>query len=50
MQIDIYIRVAFYLDKSLDGYAPMEPYMVTADGIDNVHDLDITCYVNGEMR
>lgn len=22
--------------------------IVTADGIDNVHDLDITCYVNGE--
>lgn len=48
--MDIYIRVAFYLDKSLDGYTPMGPCIVTADEIDNVHDLDITCYVNGEKR
>lgn len=40
----------WYLGKSLDGYTPMGPCIVTADEIDNVHDLDITCYVNGEKR
>jgi len=39
-----------YFGKSLDGYTPMGPCIVTADEIDNVHDLDITCYVNGEKR
>ena len=38
----------WYFGKSLDGYTPMGPCIVTADEIDNVHDLDITCYVNGE--
>lgn len=40
----------WYLGKSLDGYTPMGPCIVTADEIDNVHDLDITCYVNDEKR
>ncbi len=40
----------WYFGKSLDGYTPMGPCIVTADEIDNVHDLDITCYVNGEKR
>lgn len=37
-------------DDYIFGYTPMEPCIVTADEIDNVHDLDITCYVNGEKR
>lgn len=40
----------WYFGKSLDGYTPMGPCIVTSDEIDNVHDLDITCYVNGEKR
>ena len=40
----------WYFGKSLDGYTPMGPCIVTADEIDNVHDLDIACYVNGEKR
>ncbi len=40
----------WYFGKSLDGYTPMGPCIVTADEIDNVNDLDITCYVNGEKR
>lgn len=40
----------WYFGKSLDGYTPMGPCIVTADEIDNVHDLDITCHVNGEKR
>ncbi len=38
------------MDKSLDGYTLMGSCIVTADEIDNVYDLDITCYVNGEKR
>ena len=40
----------WYLGKSLDGYTPMGPCIVTADEIGDVHDLDIKCYVNGEKR
>ena len=34
--------------KSLDGFAPTGPELVTADEIDDPHDLDIYAEVNGE--
>ena len=40
----------WYLGKSLDGYTPMGPCIVTSDEIGDAHSLDITCYVNGEKR
>lgn len=40
----------WYRGKSLDGYTPMGPCIVTADEISDAHDLDISCYVNGEKR
>lgn len=40
----------WYRGKSLDGYTPMGPCIVTADEIDDAHDLDIFCYVNDEKR
>ncbi|MCR4851930.1 MAG: fumarylacetoacetate hydrolase family protein [Lachnospiraceae bacterium] len=40
----------WYRGKSLDGYTPMGPCIVTADEIEDVHNLDIFCYVNNEMR
>ena len=40
----------WYLGKSLDGYTPMGPCIVTADEIGDPHALDIRCYVNGELR
>ncbi|MBQ7568321.1 fumarylacetoacetate hydrolase family protein [bacterium] len=40
----------WYRGKSLDGYTPMGPCIVTPDEIDDAHDLDIFCYVNGEKR
>ena len=40
----------WYLGKSLDGYTPMGPCIVTADEIGDIHDLDISCYVNDEKR
>ncbi len=40
----------WYFGKSLDGYTPMGPCIVTADEIGNAHDLTIECYVNGEKR
>ena len=40
----------WYLGKSLDGYTPMGPCIVTADEIGDAHDLAIECYVNGEKR
>jgi 2-keto-4-pentenoate hydratase/2-oxohepta-3-ene-1,7-dioic acid hydratase in catechol pathway len=40
----------WYRGKSLDGYTPMGPCIVTADEIGDAHDLNICCYVNDEKR
>lgn len=39
----------WFLGKSLDGFCPMGPYVVTADEIDGSR-LDIQCWVNDELR
>ncbi|MFD0618618.1 fumarylacetoacetate hydrolase family protein [Paenibacillus sp. GCM10027629] len=38
------------LGKSLDGFCPTGPYLVTADEVGNPNGLGIRCYVNGELR
>ncbi|MCQ2358761.1 MAG: fumarylacetoacetate hydrolase family protein [Phascolarctobacterium sp.] len=40
----------WYLGKSLDGFTPIGPCIVTADGIADVQALDIKSFVNGELR
>lgn len=40
----------WYRGKSLDGFTPMGPCIVTADEIEDVQSLDIECYVNGQLR
>lgn len=40
----------WYLGKSLDGFTPIGPCIVTADEIGNPHDLNIKCSVNGQLR
>ncbi len=40
----------WYRGKSLDGYTPMGPCIVTKDEIGDPHDLEICCYVNDEKR
>ena len=40
----------WYLGKSLDGFTPMGPCIVTADEIGDEQSLDISCRVNGELR
>lgn len=40
----------WFLGKSLDGYCPMGPCVVTADDIDDVTQLRLTTTVNGELR
>jgi len=39
----------WFLGKSLDGFCPMGPYLVTADEVDG-RSLDVKCWVNGELR
>ncbi|OVZ59699.1 hydrolase [Pigmentiphaga sp. NML080357] len=39
----------WFLGKSLDGFCPMGPVLVTADEVD-AGNLDIRCWVNGELR
>jgi 2-keto-4-pentenoate hydratase/2-oxohepta-3-ene-1,7-dioic acid hydratase in catechol pathway len=34
--------------KSLDGFCPMGPWLVTADEVPDPQKLDLSCYVNGE--
>ena len=40
----------WFLGKSLDGYTPMGPCIVTSDEIGDIHNLDISCYVNDKKR
>ena len=40
----------WYLGKSLDGFTPIGPCIVTADEIGNPQDLNIKCSVNGQLR
>ena len=40
----------WYFGKSLDGFTPMGPVLVTADEIAYPPALEITCRVNGELR
>ncbi|MFF3494751.1 fumarylacetoacetate hydrolase family protein [Streptomyces sp. NPDC002795] len=38
----------FSLGKSLPGFAPIGPWLVTPDEFDNPDDLELTCSINGE--
>ena len=38
------------LGKSFDTHGPLGPALVTLDEIDDVHDLTVSCHVNGERR
>ncbi|MBR6557842.1 MAG: fumarylacetoacetate hydrolase family protein [Clostridia bacterium] len=40
----------WYVGKSLDGFTPIGPCIVTADEIEDVQNLNIQSYVNGELR
>ena len=40
----------WYFGKSLDGFASMGPCVVSADELQNVENLPIRSYVNGELR
>jgi 2-keto-4-pentenoate hydratase/2-oxohepta-3-ene-1,7-dioic acid hydratase in catechol pathway len=36
--------------KAIDGFAPLGPYVVTADDVPDPQALDLRCWVNGELR
>jgi len=40
----------WYRGKSQDTFAPMGPYLVTADEVEDPQDLDLWCKINGEIR
>ena len=40
----------WYLGKSLDGFTPMGPCIVTPDELGDAGQLDIRCSINGELR
>lgn len=40
----------FTMGKSFDTHGPIGPWIVTADEVADCHDLDLRCYVNGELR
>ncbi len=45
-----YRHKQFFLGKSLDGACPMGPWIVTADEIPDPQNLDLRCWVNGELK
>ena len=40
----------WFLGKSLDGFCPMGPYFITSDEIDDVTKINLSTWVNGELR
>ncbi|MBI5033047.1 MAG: fumarylacetoacetate hydrolase family protein [Chloroflexi bacterium] len=40
----------FFVGKSIDGYCPMGPWIVTADEIPNPQNLNLKCSVNGVLK
>jgi len=40
----------FTMGKSFDTHGPIGPWIVTTDEIDDPQNLDLRCYVNGELR
>ena len=44
------VHKQWFLGKSVDGYCPMGPYLVTADEVGDVTQLKLTTDVNGERR
>jgi 2-keto-4-pentenoate hydratase/2-oxohepta-3-ene-1,7-dioic acid hydratase in catechol pathway len=40
----------YYFGKSLEGFAPMGPWIVTADEFGPSPHLSVRCWVNGELR
>ena len=40
----------FYFGKSMDGFTPMGPCVVTADKFSYPPEIDVRCFVNGELR
>jgi 2-keto-4-pentenoate hydratase/2-oxohepta-3-ene-1,7-dioic acid hydratase in catechol pathway len=36
--------------KAIDGFAPLGPYVVTADEVPDPQSLDLKCWVNGDLR
>jgi 2-keto-4-pentenoate hydratase/2-oxohepta-3-ene-1,7-dioic acid hydratase in catechol pathway len=40
----------FLLGKTCDGFAPLGPWLVSADEVRDPQDLGLTCKVNGELR
>jgi acylpyruvate hydrolase len=53
---DVSARDAQYSDKqwvrgkSFDTFCPIGPYLLTADEVEDPHNLSIRCWVNGELR
>ncbi|MDB5714132.1 MAG: 5-carboxymethyl-2-hydroxymuconate isomerase [Sphingomonadales bacterium] len=40
----------FTMGKSFDTHGPIGPWIVTSDEIPDPHNLDLRCFVNGELR
>ncbi|MDQ0219780.1 FAA hydrolase family protein [Peribacillus cavernae] len=42
--------VQWMYGKAIDQFAPIGPYLVTADEVPNPQNLDLKCWVNGDLR
>jgi 2-keto-4-pentenoate hydratase/2-oxohepta-3-ene-1,7-dioic acid hydratase in catechol pathway len=48
---DLQMRTSqWLLGKSCDGFSPLGPYLVTSDEVGNPNNLEITSFVNGDVR
>jgi 2-keto-4-pentenoate hydratase/2-oxohepta-3-ene-1,7-dioic acid hydratase in catechol pathway len=47
---EVRVGTRFWTAKNMPGFGPIGPYVVTMDEVDDPHQLNISCYVNGELR
>jgi 2-keto-4-pentenoate hydratase/2-oxohepta-3-ene-1,7-dioic acid hydratase in catechol pathway len=47
---DIEERKPWFRSKSFDTFCPMGPYLVPRDAVQDPHDLELTLWVNGEVK
>ena len=40
----------WFLGKSMDTFCPMGPWVVTSDEVGDSADLNVKCWINGELR
>lgn len=47
---EVKVGTRFWTAKNMPGFGPVGPYILTMDEVADPHQLEISCFVNGELR